>query len=66
LPDIPAVLDALHDLDADLFVVVEQDMYPVDFDIPLPIATKTRTYLNSCGLESVDPAAADPASRSSL
>ncbi len=66
LPDIPAVLDALRDLDADLFVVVEQDMYPVDFDIPLPIATTTRAYLNSCGLESVDPAAADPASRSSL
>ncbi|MFI7602067.1 TIM barrel protein [Actinoplanes sp. NPDC049681] len=46
-PDVPAVVEALHELDADLFVVVEQDMYPVDFDVPLPIATRTRTYLHS-------------------
>ena len=41
-PDIPSVLEALSELDAELFVVVEQDMYPVDFDLPLPIATRTR------------------------
>ncbi|MEV4641860.1 TIM barrel protein [Actinoplanes sp. NPDC049548] len=46
-PDVPSVVEALQELDADLFVVVEQDMYPVDFDVPLPIATRTRTYLNS-------------------
>ncbi|MEV6600860.1 TIM barrel protein [Actinoplanes sp. NPDC051346] len=46
-PDVPSVLTALEELDADLFVVVEQDMYPVDFDEPLPIATRTRAYLNS-------------------
>ena len=51
-PDIPSVLDALSELTADLFVVVEQDMYPVEFDVPLPIATRTRTYLNSVGLHS--------------
>jgi inosose dehydratase len=51
-PDIPDVLEALAELDADLFVVVEQDMYPCDFDNPLPIATRTRRYLNSCGLGS--------------
>jgi inosose dehydratase len=50
LPDVPSVLDALSDLDAELFVVVEQDMYPVDFDLPLPIAIRTRAYLNSVGL----------------
>ncbi|HEV7657657.1 MAG TPA: TIM barrel protein [Mycobacteriales bacterium] len=50
LPDVPAVLSALSELDAELFVVVEQDMYPVDFDLPLPIATRTRAYLNSEGL----------------
>jgi inosose dehydratase len=66
LPDIPSVLDALQELDAELFVVVEQDMYPVDFDQPLPIATDTRIYFNSCGLESVDPTAADSASSPSL
>jgi inosose dehydratase len=50
LPDIPSVVEALSELDADLFVVVEQDMYPCDFDVPLPIATRTRRYLNSAGL----------------
>jgi inosose dehydratase len=47
LPDVPSVVEALSELDAELFVVVEQDMYPVDFDLPLPIATRTRQYLNS-------------------
>jgi len=51
-PDVPSVLEALSELDAELFVVVEQDMYPVAFDRPLPIATRTRTYLNSLGLNS--------------
>src|SRR5437763_654175 len=30
-PDIAAVAEALRELGMDLFVVVEQDMYPVDF-----------------------------------
>ncbi|GAA2629299.1 TIM barrel protein [Paractinoplanes durhamensis] len=51
-PDIPAVMDALSELDAELFVVVEQDMYPIAFDVPLPIAQRTRSYLNSVGLHS--------------
>jgi inosose dehydratase len=51
-PDVPSVVAALSELDAELFVVVEQDMYPVDFDVPLPIATRTRQYLNSVGLTS--------------
>ena len=50
VPDVPSVLSALSELDADLFVVVEQDMYPVDFDVPLPVAKRTRSYLNSQGL----------------
>lgn len=52
LPDVPSVLEALAALDAELFVVVEQDMYPVEFDRPLPIAKRTRSYLNSAGLTS--------------
>jgi inosose dehydratase len=56
-PKIPSVMEALGELDAEIFVVVEQDMYPVDFDLPLPIAIRTRTYLNSVGLHS-RPAAA--------
>jgi inosose dehydratase len=51
-PDVPGVIEALGELDAELFVVVEQDMYPVDFGLPLPIATRTRQYLNSVGLYS--------------
>ncbi len=52
LPDVPSVLEALAGLEAELFVVVEQDMYPVEFDRPLPIATRTSSYLNSQGLVS--------------
>lgn len=50
LPDVPSVVEALSALDADLFVVVEQDMYPVDFDKPKPIAARTRQYLRSVGV----------------
>ncbi len=50
LPDIPTVVDALSRLDADLFVVVEQDMYPVEFDKPEPIARRTREYLRGVGV----------------
>jgi inosose dehydratase len=50
LPDVPSVVEALKELDADLFVVVEQDMYPVDFDKPEPIARRTREYLLSVGV----------------
>ena len=55
LPDVPSVLEALAGLDAELFVVVEQDMYPVEFDRPLPIAQRTSSYLNSQGLSSRPP-----------
>ncbi|GID31320.1 TIM barrel protein [Paractinoplanes brasiliensis] len=51
-PDVPTVLAALGELGTELFVVVEQDMYPVEFDVPLPIARRTRAYLNSVGLHS--------------
>ena len=46
-PDIETVTKALLELDADLFVVVEQDMYPVGFELPKPIAQRTFTYLRS-------------------
>jgi inosose dehydratase len=49
-PDLPEVAKALGGLDRDLFVVVEQDMYPVQFDIPKPIAWRTRDYLRSVGI----------------
>ena len=40
-PAIADVAKALRELDRDLFVVVEQDMYPTDFDKPKPIAQRT-------------------------
>src|SRR5215472_12009538 len=50
VPDIESVTDALLGLDADFFVVVEQDMYPVDFDRQKPIAQRTYNYLRSVGI----------------
>lgn len=50
VPDMPGILAALAGLDRDLYCIVEQDMYPCDFDRPAPIARRTRAYLESCGL----------------
>ncbi len=50
LPDIPSVAAALQELDAEIFVVVEQDMYPVEFDVPGPIARRTSAYLRGVGI----------------
>ena len=50
IPAMEPLLEALGRLDADLFAIVEQDMYPCEPDYPLPVATRTRTYLNGCGL----------------
>jgi len=50
LPDVGSVVEALRPLDADLFVIVEQDMYPVDFDLPKPIAQRTYNYLRGVGV----------------
>jgi inosose dehydratase len=46
------VAAALQELDAEIFVVVEQDMYPVEFDVPGPIAERTNAYLRSVGIGS--------------
>ena len=51
LPDIPTVVEALCGLDAELYVVVEQDMYPAPFDKPEPIARRTRDYLRGVGVD---------------
>jgi inosose dehydratase len=57
LPDIPSVLAALNEavlpeLDAELFTVVEQDLYPCDFGKPKPIADRTFRYLTGAALGS--------------
>jgi inosose dehydratase len=49
-PALESIAQGLGGLAADLFVIVEQDMYPCPADQPLPIATRTRGYLHRCGL----------------
>jgi inosose dehydratase len=52
-PDMEALLDAVDQhLDGELFAIVEQDLYPCDPDDPLPIATRTCTYLRKLGVGS--------------
>jgi inosose dehydratase len=50
VPAMEPLLAELGALDAELFAIVEQDLYPVEPDVPGPIATRTRQYFNSCGL----------------
>lgn len=49
-PDMPPLLAALAALDRDIFCVIEQDLYPVEPDVPLPIAARTAGYFVACGL----------------
>lgn len=49
-PNPAEVVAALSELDAQTYVIVEQDLYPCEPDVPLPVAVRTREYLNSRGL----------------
>jgi inosose dehydratase len=49
-PAMPELLDALGALNRDLFCVIEQDLYPVAPDVPLPIAARTAGYFAACGV----------------
>lgn len=49
-PAMPPLLEALGRLDRDLFCVVEQDLYPVEPHIPMPIGARTAGYYVGCGL----------------
>jgi inosose dehydratase len=52
-PDCEALLDAVDDhLDGELFAIVEQDLYPCDPDVPLPIARRTYQYMRDLGVGS--------------
>ncbi|MFJ4081735.1 TIM barrel protein [Streptomyces iakyrus] len=44
------VVAELARLEAELFVIVEQDLYPCAPEVPLPIAVSTREHLAGCGL----------------
>lgn len=47
--DFPALHDLLAELSYDGFAIVEQDMYGVPFDTPLPIAKRTHAYFKEIG-----------------
>jgi inosose dehydratase len=48
--DFRAFRDALESVNYQGWATVEQDMYPVSFDKPLPIAKRTRAYLSELGI----------------
>lgn len=50
VPNPADIVGALSELDAEIFVIVEQDLYPCAPEVPMPIAVRTREYLNSRGL----------------
>jgi inosose dehydratase len=57
-PDMEALLGAVDQhLDGELFAIVEQDLYPCDPDVPLPIARRTYQYLRDLGVGSEGSAA---------
>lgn len=51
LPDMREFVDALADLDKEIYCICEQDCYPCDPSFPLPNAIKMREFLaTECGL----------------
>lgn len=50
VPEYGDVLTEAAKANPGIFAIIEQDMYPVgDFDLPLPIAIRTREYIETCG-----------------
>ena len=49
-PHMPTFLGSLGELGRDIFTVIEQDLYPVTPDVPLPIGARTAGYYAGCGL----------------
>ena len=51
VPAVEPILEALDRfVDRELFMIGEQDLYPCDFDVPLPIARRTYEYLRKAGV----------------
>jgi inosose dehydratase len=48
--DFVAFKRVLDEVGFDGYAIVEHDLYPCDFDVPLPIATQTRSYLRAIEL----------------
>jgi inosose dehydratase len=55
IPDPAAIIPELASLGVPLFVIAEQDLYPCAPGVPLPIAVRTREFLNGHGLHSWPP-----------
>jgi inosose dehydratase len=45
VPELAPIIEAVADIDPEILAIVEQDLYPVDPDVPLPIATRTREHI---------------------
>jgi len=48
--DFPGFVEVLKETNYEGWGIVEQDMYPTDFDKPLPIAKRSREYLEELGM----------------
>jgi inosose dehydratase len=45
VPELAPIIEAVAAIDPRIFAIVEQDLYPVDPDVPLPIAIRTREHI---------------------
>lgn len=45
VPELAPIIEAVADIDSEILAIVEQDLYPVHPDVPLPIATRTREHI---------------------
>ena len=45
VPEFAPIIEAVNGIDPNIFAIVEQDLYPVDINLPLPIATRTREHI---------------------
>jgi inosose dehydratase len=45
LPELAPIVEAVAEVDPEIFAIVEQDLYPIDPDLPLPIARRTREHI---------------------
>lgn len=48
IPEFAPIIEKAAEIDADMFAIVEQDMYGCEKDYPFPIAKRTREHIFSC------------------
>ncbi|MBP1326501.1 inosose dehydratase [Leucobacter exalbidus] len=48
IPDLAPVIEAVANIDSEIFAIVEQDMYGCGVDTPFPIAKRTREHIFGC------------------